>query len=275
MLGDIHIAEPGAVIGFAGARVIEQTIREKLPEGFQRAEYLKEHGMVDMVVHRLELKDTLVTLCRILMKAPSARACAGSGRAGARAGRRLAREGGVRAGKTASTPSRRPRPRPSAPHRRPASRHAKPPAAEAAYARDSHEPTTRRSHGVLRRKSWRASSRSTPRRSISRSDASSTSSNGWATPRSGCRRRSTWPAPTARARRSPSCARSWRPPASRCTSTPRRTSCASTSASASAGPSGGAFVPEDKLVEVLRDLRDGQRRRADHGVRDHHGGRDQ
>jgi len=71
MLGDIHIAEPGAVIGFAGARVIEQTIREKLPEGFQRAEYLKEHGMVDMVVHRLELKDTLVTLCRILMKAPA------------------------------------------------------------------------------------------------------------------------------------------------------------------------------------------------------------
>ncbi|WP_349368805.1 acetyl-CoA carboxylase, carboxyltransferase subunit beta [Salinarimonas sp.] len=71
MLGDIHIAEPGAVIGFAGARVIEQTIREKLPEGFQRAEYLKEHGMVDMVVHRLELKDTLVSLCRILMKAPA------------------------------------------------------------------------------------------------------------------------------------------------------------------------------------------------------------
>jgi acetyl-CoA carboxylase carboxyl transferase subunit beta len=71
MLGDIHIAEPGAVIGFAGARVIEQTIREKLPEGFQRAEYLKEHGMVDMVVHRLELKDTLVSLCRILTKAPA------------------------------------------------------------------------------------------------------------------------------------------------------------------------------------------------------------
>ena len=70
MLGDVHISEPGAVIGFAGARVIEQTIREKLPEGFQRAEYLKEHGMVDMVVHRGELKGTLVSLCRILMKAP-------------------------------------------------------------------------------------------------------------------------------------------------------------------------------------------------------------
>ena len=56
MLGDVHIAEPGALIGFAGPRVIEQTIREKLPEGFQRAEYLQEHGMVDMVVHRHELQ---------------------------------------------------------------------------------------------------------------------------------------------------------------------------------------------------------------------------
>src|SRR5262245_32298260 len=55
MLGDIHIAEPGALVGFAGPRVIEQTIREKLPEGFQRAEYLKDHGMVDMVVHRHQL----------------------------------------------------------------------------------------------------------------------------------------------------------------------------------------------------------------------------
>ena len=59
MLGDVHIAEPGALIGFAGPRVIEQTIREKLPEGFQRAEYLQEHGMVDMVVHRHELRATL------------------------------------------------------------------------------------------------------------------------------------------------------------------------------------------------------------------------
>ena len=56
MLGDVHIAEPGALIGFAGPRVIEQTIREKLPEGFQRAEYLMEHGMVDMVVSRLQMK---------------------------------------------------------------------------------------------------------------------------------------------------------------------------------------------------------------------------
>jgi acetyl-CoA carboxylase carboxyl transferase subunit beta len=68
MLGDVHIAEPGALIGFAGPRVIEQTIREKLPEGFQRAEYLKDHGMVDMVVHRHQLRPTLANLCRLLLK---------------------------------------------------------------------------------------------------------------------------------------------------------------------------------------------------------------
>ncbi len=70
MLGDVHIAEPGALIGFAGPRVIEQTIREKLPEGFQRAEYLAEHGMVDMVVHRHKMRATLARLCRLLTKAP-------------------------------------------------------------------------------------------------------------------------------------------------------------------------------------------------------------
>ncbi len=74
MLGDVHIAEPGALIGFAGPRVIEQTIREKLPEGFQRAEYLAEHGMVDMVVHRHKLRATLSDLCRLLTKAPVAAA---------------------------------------------------------------------------------------------------------------------------------------------------------------------------------------------------------
>lgn len=68
MLGDIHIAEPGAVIGFAGARVIEQTIREKLPPGFQKAEYLLAHGMVDMVVHRFELRATLVRLLDLLLR---------------------------------------------------------------------------------------------------------------------------------------------------------------------------------------------------------------
>lgn len=69
MLGDVQIAEPGALIGFAGQRVIEQTIREKLPEGFQRAEYLLEHGMIDMVVHRHALKDRLARLVGYL--APS------------------------------------------------------------------------------------------------------------------------------------------------------------------------------------------------------------
>ncbi len=73
MLGDVHIAEPGALIGFAGPRVIEQTIREKLPEGFQRAEYLKAHGMVDMVVSRLEMKETISRLLKILMKQPASR----------------------------------------------------------------------------------------------------------------------------------------------------------------------------------------------------------
>ncbi|KAA0968495.1 acetyl-CoA carboxylase carboxyltransferase subunit beta [Aureimonas fodinaquatilis] len=70
MLGDVHIAEPGALIGFAGARVIEQTIREKLPKGFQRSEYLMEHGMVDMVVHRHELKPTIARLLKILTHTP-------------------------------------------------------------------------------------------------------------------------------------------------------------------------------------------------------------
>jgi len=59
------------LIGFAGARVIEQTIREKLPDGFQRAEYLKDHGMVDMVVHRHDLRPTLARLCRLLTKSPA------------------------------------------------------------------------------------------------------------------------------------------------------------------------------------------------------------
>lgn len=68
MLGDVHLAEPGALIGFAGPRVIEQTIREKLPEGFQRSEFLEEKGMVDMVVHRHDLKGTLSKLIRVLMK---------------------------------------------------------------------------------------------------------------------------------------------------------------------------------------------------------------
>jgi acetyl-CoA carboxylase carboxyl transferase subunit beta len=71
MLGDVHIAEPGALVGFAGPRVIEQTIREKLPAGFQRAEYLRDHGMVDTVVHRHELRATLANLCRLLTRSPA------------------------------------------------------------------------------------------------------------------------------------------------------------------------------------------------------------
>ncbi|MGM0584936.1 MAG: acetyl-CoA carboxylase, carboxyltransferase subunit beta [Pseudomonadota bacterium] len=69
MLGDVQIAEPGALICFAGPRVIEQTIRETLPEGFQRAEYLLEHGMLDRVVHRRDMRDELARLLRLLMRA--------------------------------------------------------------------------------------------------------------------------------------------------------------------------------------------------------------
>ena len=66
MLGDIQIAEPGALIGFAGARVIEQTVRETLPEGFQRAEYLLQHGILDMVISRLEMRETLARVLGLL-----------------------------------------------------------------------------------------------------------------------------------------------------------------------------------------------------------------
>ncbi|OZA93838.1 MAG: acetyl-CoA carboxylase carboxyl transferase subunit beta, partial [Erythrobacter sp. 34-65-8] len=72
MLGDVHIAEPGALIGFAGQRVIQDTIREKLPEGFQRAEYLHKHGMVDMVVTRADLRERLATLLDYLQPARAA-----------------------------------------------------------------------------------------------------------------------------------------------------------------------------------------------------------
>jgi acetyl-CoA carboxylase carboxyl transferase subunit beta len=72
MLGDVHIAEPNALIGFAGARVIEQTIRERLPEGFQRAEYLLEHGMLDRVTPRTQMRDELITITRMLMGLPPA-----------------------------------------------------------------------------------------------------------------------------------------------------------------------------------------------------------
>ncbi|WP_240231380.1 acetyl-CoA carboxylase, carboxyltransferase subunit beta [Devosia lacusdianchii] len=96
MLGDVHIAEPGARIGFAGARVIEQTIREKLPKGFQRSEYLYEHGMVDMVVHRHNLRSTIGSLAAILTKAEAPGELTNSAPAVARASLRdvaLAAEG--------------------------------------------------------------------------------------------------------------------------------------------------------------------------------------
>ena len=72
MLGDVHIAEPNALICFAGPRVIEQTIREKLPEGFQRAEYLLDHGMLDRVTPRTEMREELITIVRMLMGLPPA-----------------------------------------------------------------------------------------------------------------------------------------------------------------------------------------------------------
>ncbi len=72
MLGDVQIAEPGALIGFSGPRVIEQTIRERLPEGFQRAEYLLDHGMIDMIVHRHQMKETLSRIVRLLTKRAAA-----------------------------------------------------------------------------------------------------------------------------------------------------------------------------------------------------------
>ena len=66
MLGDINIAEPKALIGFAGPRVIEQTVREKLPEGFQRSEFLLEHGAIDMIIDRRQLRDRIAALLQML-----------------------------------------------------------------------------------------------------------------------------------------------------------------------------------------------------------------
>jgi acetyl-CoA carboxylase carboxyl transferase subunit beta len=70
-LGDVVIAEPSALIGFAGARVIEQTVRETLPDGFQRAEFLLEHGAVDMIIDRRQMRDQLATLITLLTKQPA------------------------------------------------------------------------------------------------------------------------------------------------------------------------------------------------------------
>jgi acetyl-CoA carboxylase carboxyl transferase subunit beta len=70
MLGDLNVAEPGALIGFAGPRVIEQTIRQKLPEGFQRSEFLLEHGGLDLILDRREMRDRIAQLLRLLQKRP-------------------------------------------------------------------------------------------------------------------------------------------------------------------------------------------------------------
>lgn len=71
MIGDVVLAEPGALIGFAGPRVIEQTVRETLPEGFQRSEFLLKHGAIDMIVDRRKMRDTLASLISLLMRAPA------------------------------------------------------------------------------------------------------------------------------------------------------------------------------------------------------------
>jgi acetyl-CoA carboxylase carboxyl transferase subunit beta len=71
MLGDINIGEPKALIGFAGPRVIEQTVREKLPEGFQRSEFLLEHGAIDMIVDRRKMRDTIARLVAKFMQLPA------------------------------------------------------------------------------------------------------------------------------------------------------------------------------------------------------------
>jgi acetyl-CoA carboxylase carboxyl transferase subunit beta len=72
MLGDVNIAEPKALIGFAGPRVIQQTVRETLPEGFQRSEFLLDHGALDLIVDRRDLRDRIASLLRLLMKVPLA-----------------------------------------------------------------------------------------------------------------------------------------------------------------------------------------------------------
>ena len=85
MLADLHIAEPRALIGFAGPRVIEQTIRQELPPGFQRSEFLLEHGMLDMIVDRRELRSTLARALRFMAPAGAVPAAAGEPAAGPRA----------------------------------------------------------------------------------------------------------------------------------------------------------------------------------------------
>ena len=192
MLGDVQIAEPGALIGFAGARVIEQTIREKLPEGFQRAEYLRDHGMVDMVVHRHELRPTLARLCRLLTKSPALETAA-------KPAPPVTDAAPVVTGCGAAPAAPR-RERPAA--KRIAARRSDRAAVGAASAADRSHP---RSHA-------------------------SAAASGSAIPNANCRRSSMSPAPTARARRSPTCARCWKRQVCASTSLPRPIWCGSTNA---------------------------------------------
>lgn len=103
MLGDIHMAEPGCLIGFAGKRVIEETIREQLPAGFQTAEYLRDHGMVDMVVARKDLKETIGRILNLLMNRTGSLNQKGNG-SGVGAGKAGFAKSGLFAGKTAFAP---------------------------------------------------------------------------------------------------------------------------------------------------------------------------
>jgi len=109
MLGDIAIAEPGSVIGFAGARVIEQTIRESLPEGFQKAEYLLEHGMIDSVVHRHKLRDALIRIIGLLRRTrPPEAATAGDPMGAVPAGEPVAAEDSAPPPEEAAPPEQQP-----------------------------------------------------------------------------------------------------------------------------------------------------------------------
>jgi acetyl-CoA carboxylase carboxyl transferase subunit beta len=105
MLGDIHLAEPGCMIGFAGKRVIEETIREQLPVGFQTAEYLKDHGMVDIVVTRKDLKETLSRILNLLMQRQDGSAQKGSGKSSSFTGSGNNQKVGLFSNKTPYTPT--------------------------------------------------------------------------------------------------------------------------------------------------------------------------
>ncbi len=236
MLGDVHIAEPGALIGFAGPRVIEQTIREKLPEGFQRSEYLMEHGMVDMVVSRLELKSTIARLLKILLKTPVSDAI----------------EPEILPPAVVSGEVSAPASLIAVPRRVP--RHVR----AIAWMTTTPPPTGKSSA------CWRCIRKA----STFRWTASRGCSNGSAIRRTGCRRSSTSPAPTARARRPPFRARCSKPPGYACTSTPRRIWSTGMSATGLARPGGGRLVDDEVLAEAVARVAEANRGETDHRLRD-------